>query len=227
MGELLVVPVNGIRMACEVAGDEGAPPVMLLAGRGYGRADWAGVMGKLAPSWRVYAPDLRGHGDSEWPGVYGLELMRDDVIALLDHLGGARVALVAHSLGGVVACLVAHERPDLVDRLVLEDVPALRPADVPIPQRPAGTLPYDWAMIEQTAAERRNPDPAWVERLSEITAPTLVIAGGAASHVSQESVAEVAARIPGARLVTIEAGHDVHATRPADFLAVLTDFLGH
>lgn len=225
MSDLQVVSVNGVRLAFLVAGEVGAPPVVLLPGRGLDHTDWARVIAHLAGSWRVYAPDLRGHGHSEWPGVYSLELMRDDVVALLDHLEVARATFVAHSLGGMVSCLIAEEYPDRVERLVLEDVPAPHPAGLPLPAKPEGALAFDWAMVEQTAYQRNHPDPAWLERLAKISAPTLVIAGGAPSHLPQDQVADLAARIPDARLVTIEAGHDVHAKRPEEFLAALTEFL--
>lgn len=55
--------------------------------------------------------------------------------------------------------------------------------------------------------------------------PTLVIAGGTQSPVPQDRIAEVVRLIPDARLVTIEAGHQVHRTKPVEFLAALRTFL--
>src|SRR5437763_1002511 len=69
------------------------------------------------------------------------------------------------------------------------------------------------------------PDPAWWDRLSVITAPTLVVAGGPDSHLPQDQLAALAARIPHGRLVTIPAGHLVHAAQPAAFLSALHGFL--
>ncbi|MDX6354535.1 MAG: hypothetical protein QOF98_1438, partial [Streptomyces sp.] len=51
-------------------------------------------------------------------------------------------------------------------------------------------------------------------------------AGGPRSHLRQDELAKVADRIPDARLTTIDAGHMVHDERPAEFLAVVRDFLG-
>ncbi|WP_214408628.1 alpha/beta fold hydrolase [Sphaerisporangium fuscum] len=225
MSEIRTALVNGVELAYRVEGDAAAPPLLLLPGRGLDHTDWAGIIDHLASSWRIYAPDLRGHGLSGRPGVYSLELMRDDVVALLDHLGVASATVIGHSMGGMVAFLIAQEHPGRVERLVLEDVPAPHPAGLPLPERPEGDLPFDWAMVEQTAHQRNHPDPRWLEGLSGVTAPTLVLAGGTASHLPQDQVREVAARIPGARLVTIEAGHEIHSTRPADFLAAVTEFL--
>jgi 3-oxoadipate enol-lactonase len=71
-----------------------------------------------------------------------------------------------------------------------------------------------------------DPDPAWLERLGRITAPTLVIGGGADSPMPQDRVAELARRIPDATLMTIRAGHLIHATEPAAFTAAVLRFMG-
>jgi len=49
--------------------------------------------------------------------------------------------------------------------------------------------------------------------------------GGAGSHIDQGQLAEMAALIPDCELVTIPAGHLVHAARPAQFSAVVAGFL--
>lgn len=224
------VKANGITLAYRTWGPEGAPPVLLLHCRGADGADWTPIAERLGAGprpRRVYAPDLRGHGRSDWPGRYGLEDMRDDVRDFLAALGIARTDVVAHSLGGLVACLLAQRAPDLVRRLVLEDVPAPLPLDPPRPpaQRPEGDLPFDWAMIRATDGQRNAPDPVWWDHMGRITMPTLVIGGGAISPIPQEEVAAVAGRVPGARLVTVDAGHLVHETRPEEFLAVVEPFL--
>ncbi|GII61456.1 3-oxoadipate enol-lactonase [Sphaerisporangium krabiense] len=225
MGDLRFALVNGVRLAYRTEGDPAAPPLVLLPGRGYDHTDWDGVIGPLAESFRVHALSLRGHGRSDRPGRYALTSMRDDVVGLLDVLGLERASLAGHSLGGFVAYLVAQEYPDRVERLVLEDVPLPVPAGVAVPPRPEEPPDFDWAMVEQTTRQRNDPDPAWLEGLAKITAPTLVLAGGPSSHLPQEQVAELAARVPGAELVTIDAGHEIHGTRPAEFLTAVTAFL--
>ncbi|MFD7830147.1 alpha/beta fold hydrolase, partial [Kitasatospora sp. NPDC059803] len=57
------------------------------------------------------------------------------------------------------------------------------------------------------------------------TARTLGVAGGSASLVPQERLAELARLIPDCRMVTIEAGHLVHSARPAEFVAAVAPFL--
>ncbi|MFF7794777.1 alpha/beta fold hydrolase [Streptomyces sp. NPDC007991] len=222
------VRANGITQAYRVWGPDDAPPVVLLHARGADGADWAEIAPALAAGpRRVYAPDLRGHGRSDWPGGYAYEAMRDDVLAFLGALGIARADVVGHSLGGAVACLLSQHSPGLVRRLVLEDVPAPFPLDPPRPpaERPDGDLPYDWAMILATDAQRNAPDPLWWDHMGRITMPTLLIGGGPTSLIPQDQIGALAELLPDARRVTIDAGHLVHEARPEEFLVAVTEFL--
>lgn len=228
------VKANGITLAYRTWGPEDAPPVVLLHCRGADGADWTRIAERLAAPprpRRVLAPDLRGHGRSDWPGeepgAYTYEVMRDDIRAFLDALGIDRADVVGHSLGGAVAYLLAQGHPGVVRRLVLEDVPAPVPLDPPRPvaERPDGELPFDWAMIRATDDQRNAPDPVWWDHMGRITMPTLLIGGGPSSLIPQDQIATLAGLIGDARLVTVDAGHLVHQTRPKEFLAVLEPFL--
>lgn len=223
----LLVDVGDTRLAVRATAGTAGDPAVLLPALGQTGRTWEPVADAFGPR-PTYAVDLRGHGDSDRPGRYALPLMRDDVIGLLDGLGLDRVALVAHSLGAAVACLVASAVPERVSALVLEDPPPLRRADPPrgLPDRPSGPLDFDWDVVVQLLPERNDPDPAWFAALDRITAPALVVAGGAASHLPQDQIADLARRLPHGRLVTIEAGHEVHAHAPAEFVRVVRSFLG-
>ncbi|MFJ1606126.1 alpha/beta fold hydrolase [Streptomyces sp. NPDC088253] len=219
------VDVGGVRLVCQVWGQESAPPLVLLHALGEDSTDWAEVVPALVRGRRVYALDLRGHGRSDWPGEYSLELMRADVLRFLDVLGLGTVDLIGHSMGGVVAYLVAQERPERVSRLVLEDVPVPRPREKTTPTRPDGELTFDWDMVVAIRRQIDTPDPAWLEGLSRITADTLVLAGGPASHVPQDGIAELARRVPGGRVVTIPVGHLIHSAAPQTFTEAVCAFL--
>ncbi|MFF9108657.1 alpha/beta fold hydrolase [Streptomyces sp. NPDC014805] len=219
------VIVNGVRLAYEVTGPAQGPPVVLLHALGEDAGSWREVARRLASERRVYAVELRGHGRSAWPGTYSLELLASDVLGVLDALGLAVVDLVGHSLGGVVAYLLAQDHPHRVARLVLEDVPVPRPREPVPPVRPEGELGFDWAVVTSLRPQLDTPDPAWRERLGLITAETLVVAGGPASHISQDGVAELARRIPGARLVTLPVGHMIHDEAPEEFTRTVVRFL--
>ena len=80
---------------------------------------------------------------------------------------------------------------------------------------------------DQPAVRRQidQPDPGWLERLGQIAARTLVLAGGPHSHVPQDGVAELARRVPGGRLVTVPVGHLIHRAAPEAFTGAVSAFL--
>jgi len=216
---------SGVRLVYETAGIRGAPPMVLLHALGERGANWTPVMRRFAESFEVFALDLRGHGGSDWPGTYSFQLMCDDVVGVLDQLGLGKVTLVGHSMGGTVAYLVATRRPDRIERLIVEDVPPPYPRDRAIPDRPAGPFDFDWAVVPAIVKQVNNGDPAAWDGLGAITAPTLLIGGGPESHIPQDKLAAVAARIPRCDLVTIPAGHHVHETHPAEFAEAVLSWL--
>jgi 3-oxoadipate enol-lactonase len=219
------VRVGDLELAYDVCGDAGAPPMVLLHGLGEQAAGWAAQLPRFAERFRVVAFDLRGHGDSSRPAEYSHRLMAEDVCAALDALGLARVVLVGHSLGGAVGYQVAAARPDLVALLVAEDVCPPYPRNRPVPERPDGDVPFDWAVVPAIIREvNAGSAEAWAE-LVTITAPTLLVAGGETSTIPQEKLAEVAERIPDCALVTIQAGHFVHTNAPEEFTETVLHWL--
>jgi 3-oxoadipate enol-lactonase len=227
MTDHMDITVDGVRLACTVRGPEHAPPVVMLHGLGGSASTWDTVASALADAFLTIAVNLRGHGGSDHPGRYSFELMRDDVLGLLDQLGLGKVMLVGHSMGGAVAYLIAERAPGRVSRLVLEETPPPVPLNRGDRSRPDGPLSYDWEVVPSILRQLNDPDPDWWGRLSEITAPTLVIAGGPDSQLPQDKIKEAAARIPGACVVTIPVGHQVHSASPEDFTTTVREFLNH
>ncbi|MEU9701699.1 alpha/beta fold hydrolase [Streptomyces sp. NPDC047981] len=224
--EVRTVTVDGVRLAYRAWGEEGAPPVVLVHGRGGSGAEWARIAGELAVDHRVYAVDLRGHGLSDWTGPYGFDVFRDELRGFLKELDLTGADVVAHSMGGAAAYLLAMDEPGLIGRLVLEEAPVFFPLDPPRTRadRPEGPLGLDWDVVHATDAQLNEPEPAWREGLAAITAPTLILAGGELSHFAQERIAWMANALPSARLVTIDVGHEIHRSRPDAFLAALRAF---
>src|SRR5215213_4899567 len=76
--------VGGVRLHCLIWGPADGPPVVLLHGlRGHAWT-WERVAAGLAPPYRLYALDFRGHGDSEWAAEgYGTPRYAADVAAWL------------------------------------------------------------------------------------------------------------------------------------------------
>ena len=102
------------------------PPVVLLHGHPRTHATWHMVAARLAPSFTVVCPDLRGYGESSKVEPYSKRAMAGDVAALMRTLGHERFAVVGHDRGAYVAVRLALDHPEAVDRLaVLEAMPIL------------------------------------------------------------------------------------------------------
>lgn len=227
MPEMQRFTVDGVSLAVRVWDCAHPPrrPAVLLPGTGLTAEDWDVVAADLSRDRRVYAVDLRGHGESDWPGTYSIETMAADVLALVSQWG-VDVDLVGHSLGGLVACRVAAAS-SAVRALVLEDVGLMRSREPSMPARPDGELAYDWAMVEQVRPQVDVPADDWAEVLDGIAAPVLVIGGGPSSFVPQAWLGDLVDTVRVGTLVTIDAGHEVHATRSVDFIATVRTFLDH
>ncbi len=127
---------DGNRLAADVAGPEGGPPVVLLHGGGQTRHAWGTTLEAVAErGWRGISIDLRGHGDSDWvpDGDYTLDAFAGDAAAVARSLPSPPV-LVGASLGGLSSLTAIGEAPpdDPVGRaLVLVDVaPRVEPSGV-------------------------------------------------------------------------------------------------
>jgi pimeloyl-ACP methyl ester carboxylesterase len=104
--------LNGIQLAYDEAGQ--GPAVLLIHGFPLGRQMWQPQVQALAGAgFRAVAPDLRGFGESE-PGteVGATDLMADDLIALLDHLGIEKAVVGGMSMGGYVMLNLLARYPE-------------------------------------------------------------------------------------------------------------------
>src|SRR3954449_4425157 len=110
--------VHGHRRAFVRAGS--GPPLLLLHGIGNTAQTWAGVMGRLAESHTVIAPDLLGHGDSDKPrGDYSIAAYANGMRDLMSVLDIEQATVVGHSLGGGIALQFAYQFPERCERLAL------------------------------------------------------------------------------------------------------------
>lgn len=204
-----------------------AAPLVLLHSLGENAQTWTQLAKKWGTTRSVYAIDLPGHGQSQRSTSYSFEQMRDDVTAAVEQLDLDDVTIIGHSLGGIIGYLVASQLSPRLGRLVLEEAPPPLPVDPPraIPPDPGDDFGFDWRALTDLYAQRNNPDPQWWTDLQLIDVAVLVIAGDDQSHVNQADIAAMADRIPHADLVTIDAGHNIHATEPEAFQRAIEHFL--
>jgi haloacetate dehalogenase len=112
--------LNGIQQHWVTAGD--GPVVYLLHGFPETWFGWRKQIPVLSRHYTIVAPDLRGYGATEKPvGGYDKRTMANDLIALMDHLGHERIALVGHDRGARVGTRFAKDHADRLDRLVVID----------------------------------------------------------------------------------------------------------
>ncbi len=114
------------------AGPADAPGSMILVHGFAGSAiTWSPQVRGLSPSWRIVAPDLRGHGRSEAPaGPYDIDVLVEDLRSLLANIDPPHPRLlVGHSWGGCIAAAfaAADAAAGGVDRLALLSTPVSFP----------------------------------------------------------------------------------------------------
>jgi pimeloyl-ACP methyl ester carboxylesterase len=112
--------VNGIRLHY-VEGGRG-PALVCLPGWPQMWYSFHPVAPALARHYRVILVDIRGMGSSDKPaGGYDKKTMAQDIYALVQHLGLAKVTVLGHDIGGMVASSFAFNYPAATDKLILLD----------------------------------------------------------------------------------------------------------
>ncbi len=119
------VRINAVELAYD---DHGIGlPVIFLHAFPLNRSMWNGVMTALLREqrYRLVALDWRGFGEStlqnEETKVLTMELLADDVAALMDRLGMQRAVLCGLSMGGYVAFAFLRKYAQRVQGLILAD----------------------------------------------------------------------------------------------------------
>ena len=233
-------------------GPKASPTLLLVHGAGGTRLHWPAELRRL-PAVSVYTLDLPGHGRSGGPGCDTITGYAEAVAAFLHAVGIDLAIVTGHSMGGAIAITLALDFADLVAGLVLvatgarlRVAPAIlegirsnfegttelitrfawssetAPRLIELGRRALlGTGP-DVLLGDFTACDRFDV----MERLGEIEAPTLVVAGSADQLTAAKYARFLAERIADARLVIIEgAGHMMMLERPIETAEAVQDFL--
>lgn len=152
------VKVSDIALNYDITGE--GDPVLLVTGWGADAMAWMMNIPSLAERYKVITVDNRGMGLSDKPHTpYTAEMMADDTIGLLRHLGVGPVHLVGHSLGGMISQHVALKAPELLRSLTL----MATSANVPVPAEPLVNL---WCNILEKLGIESHTDNVIVWTLS-------------------------------------------------------------
>jgi pimeloyl-ACP methyl ester carboxylesterase len=239
---------DGVELAWREVGD-GRPVVLLhgLMGSGTLMASDGPARAIAARGYRVILPDLRGHGDSgrpHDPARYPPDVLADDGLALVDHLGLDDYHLAGYSMGGkvVLRLLARGARPAraIVGGQGLDALDAES-------GRTGGYRRVLAAIADGDAFEPGSPEEGlagWVARigadpraigclldsfvatppdaLRQVPVPTLVVAGDRDSRGA--SAAELAALLPNGQVVLVPGDHETALAAP-EFAAAVLDFL--
>ena len=128
MTQQAFIDVEGARIHYRVDGVSGVPergknpaPVLLFSNSlGTDLAMWDPQVAALGSRFRIVRYDNRGHGASTATGgEYTIELLANDALAVLDHLGLERVGFCGISMGGAVGMWLALHVPKRVHKLAL------------------------------------------------------------------------------------------------------------
>jgi 3-oxoadipate enol-lactonase len=122
---------NGIETYYELHGREGAPWLVLSHSLACSVCMWDPQIEALKGNYRILAYDTRGHGASDAPkGEYTLEMLADDLKALLEALGARDPHYCGLSMGGMIGQTFALKYPGVLRTLVLADTTSRLPAEV-------------------------------------------------------------------------------------------------
>lgn len=154
---------DGTLLHFDDAGD--GLPVLALAGLTRSGADFDHVAPHLAVSGpvRLIRLDARGRGRSGHadPATYAVPQEARDALALLDHLGLDRAAVLGTSRGGLVGMVVAATAPGRVRGLALNDVgPVIEPGGLRAIEGYIGRRPAQ-RTHEEAARARARLSPAF------------------------------------------------------------------
>lgn len=115
------IRIHGLRVHYLHAGAKG-PPLVLLHGGGIdsARLSWGHIIGPLAESYRVFAPDWPGYGESDRPNIsYSTTLYTSVLKDFVQQLALEQTTLVGVSMGGAIALGYTLAHPQSVRKLVL------------------------------------------------------------------------------------------------------------
>ncbi|MFV0245958.1 MAG: alpha/beta fold hydrolase [Qingshengfaniella sp.] len=149
---------DGLRLAYDDTGS--GTPLLCLAGLTRNMADFDPVVARFADRARILRLDSRGRGQSDRDpdhSHYSLVQEAADVLALLDHLGLEKTAILGTSRGGLIAMVLAPHHGGRLLGVCFNDIgPVVDPRGMAHIMTHLGRRPhyaaYDEAAVAQQSA---------------------------------------------------------------------------
>ena len=188
---------NGIGTYYELHGKEGLPWLVLSHSLACSVRMWDEQIAAFKDRYRILAYDTRGHGSSDAPaGPYTLELLADDLKALLYRLGIARAHYCGLSMGGMIGQTFALKHPGMFTSLTLADTTSRMPAEaLPVWQDRIRTAESQGMqpLVEPTLARwftepYRKAEPQTMQRIGTLIGSTRWPDMSAAARRSRRSI---------------------------------------
>jgi len=122
------ITANNIKISYRLDGPEDGQVVLFSNSLMSNFSMWDTQVEMLSKSYRVLRYDQRGHGGTQTtPGPYTIDLLTEDVCALLETLDIGSVHFVGLSMGGFTGQLFAYNYPEKVRSLTLCDTACVMP----------------------------------------------------------------------------------------------------
>lgn len=136
--------INGTELFYIDVGPRLAPTIVFIHGFPLDHTMWQAQLDYFSKKYRCVAPDLRGFSKSALYGNdFTIDLLADDVNALMEFLGIERGTICGFSMGGYVAFALWRKYSHRFNKLILVDTKATR--DSP------ETLSNRYNLIEQVS----------------------------------------------------------------------------
>lgn len=210
-------------------------PLILLHGNGEDVNYFEHQMEPFSKHFRVIAIDTRGHGKTpRGTAPFTIRQFADDLLAFMDAHAIEKADILGFSDGGNIAMVFAMKYPKRVGRLILDGA-NLDTGGV----RRSIQLSIDFGYFMAKLFARKDPearkkaellglmvhDPnVRPEELSQIQAPTLVVAG-TKDMIKESHTRLIASSIPGASLTILPGDHFVANQNPEAFNKAVLSFL--
>jgi len=234
--------VNGVSIFFAQFG--GGPSVIFFHG-GLGNSNyWGHQVRQLSSDFSVTVMDTRGHGRSPpTSGGFSYTKFAEDAAGLMDLLGIPSASIIGWSDGAITGLQLAMTRPERVSKLfafganssidglkangsrshVFSSYVARCKAEYAL----LSPSPERWLNLVNGLREMWRTEPNFTrQKLAAVKVPTTISDGEYDEIIKQEHTKEIAAEIPGARLIILtNVSHFAMLQNPIQFNEAVSEFL--